>query len=127
MNKQNKKVMLVVFIQLVTAATFIVGAKWASRTIYIYYQSYFADIVIPFAFYFLLTTRENETRFLNVWWKRALVILALTATSESLQYFGIYALARVFDPIDYVMYVVGVFIAVMVDRKIFSRVLPFWD
>jgi hypothetical protein len=119
-------VALVVLMQLIIASIFIVGARWASRPVYLFFQSYFADIIIPFAFYFLLTMQGDETRFLNSWWKRGLAILALTFTSETLQYFGIYALASVFDPLDYAMYVFGVSLAAFVDRKIFTRIFSFW-
>jgi hypothetical protein len=124
---QNKKVRLVVFMQLIIASIFIVGAAWASRPVYLFFQSYFADIVIPFAFYFLLTMKEDETKYLNAWWKKALAILALTFVSETLQYFGVYALASVFDPKDYLMYTVGVLLAAFVDRKMFTRAFTFWD
>ncbi|OGM09108.1 hypothetical protein A2159_00605 [Candidatus Woesebacteria bacterium RBG_13_34_9] len=122
-----KKVILVVFMQLVIALIFVIGAGWASLPVYLFFQSYFADIIIPFAFYFLLTMQGDGNKFLNAWWKRALVILALTFASETLQYFGVYALARVFDPMDYLMYVIGVLLAAYVDRKIFTHAFSFWD
>jgi hypothetical protein len=127
MKINGKKVMVVILMQLTIATIFVIGARWASRPIYLFFQSYFADIIIPFAFYFLLTMQGNETRFLNTWWKRGLAILVLTFASETLQYFGIYALATVFDPMDYLMYVGGVLLAAFVDRKIFSRAFYFWD
>ncbi len=127
MEIKTKKIRLVVFMQLVIASFFVVGARWASLPVYLFFQSYFADIIIPFSFYFLLTMSGDETKYLNAWWKRALAILALTFASETLQYFGIYALARVFDPVDYLMYVIGVLLAAFVDRKIFTRTFSFWD
>lgn len=127
MQIKNKKVRLVVFMQLIIASIFVIGAGWASPPVYLFFQSYFADIIIPFAFYFLLTVRGDKSKYLNAWWKRALTILALTFTSEMLQYFGIYALARVFDPMDYLMYVIGVLLAAYVDRKIFTQAFSFWD
>lgn len=127
MNIRNKKVILVVFLQLVIASIFVIGARWASRPVYLLFQSYFADIIIPFSFYFLLTLRGNETKLFNTWWKRILAILALSFTSETLQYFEVYTLASIFDPIDYLMYVIGVLLAVFVDRKIFPRTFSFWN
>ncbi len=56
-----------------------------------------------------------------------MVVFALCTTSEILQYFGIFALARVFDPIDIVMYGIGVLLASIVDRKVFTRIFSFWD
>lgn len=127
MDKQSKRVRLVILIELVIASIFIIGADWTSHAFYILYQSYYADVFLPFGFYFLLSMKGNESVFLNTWWKKALAVFALTATSETLQYFGIYALARVFDPLDYVMYGVGVLLAALVDRKLFSKIFSFWD
>lgn len=122
---QNKRITLVVTLELVIAVLFIIGAKWAPHDIYILYQSYFADIFLPFGFYFLLTINDKNI-FFDKWWKRALAVFALTATSETLQYFEIYALARVFDPVDYIMYAIGVIFAVIVDRTVLTKNCSFW-
>ncbi len=113
--------------QLFIAVFFILGADKTNRSFYILYQSYFADIFIPFGFYFLLSLKGEESKYFNIWWKKALVVFALCTTSEILQYFGIFALARVFDPIDTVMYGIGVLLASIVDRKVFTRIFSFWD
>jgi hypothetical protein len=122
-NNNKAKTNLVVAIELLIAGGFIIGVDWADEATYTLYQSYYADIVIPFGFYFLLTLNQQFVH----WWQRASVIFALCTTSEILQYFGVYALARVFDPIDIVMYGIGVLLAAFVDRRIFSRVFTFWD
>lgn len=127
MNNQSKRTKLIIFIQLIIALFFVVGADKASRSIYIQYQSYFADIFIPFGFYFLLSIKGDESRYFNAWWKKSLAIFLLCATSEILQYYGIFALARVFDPMDFVMYGLGVLLAAFVDRVIFTRTFSFWD
>jgi hypothetical protein len=44
-----------------------------------------------------------------------------------MQYFGVYALASVFDPLDYLMYGIGVLLAAFVDRAILRCTLPGWD
>jgi hypothetical protein len=126
-NLRHKKIRLVVIFELVIASLFIIGTEWAGQDIDILFHSYFSDVFLPFGFYFLLTMSGDETKYLNSWWKKALVILALTFTSETLQYFGVYALARVFDPLDYLMYGVGVLFAVAVDRKIFTKIFLFWE
>ena len=54
MSKKSKKVVLVIGLQLVIAVFFVLGADRANRSAYILYQSYFADIFLPFGFYFLL-------------------------------------------------------------------------
>ena len=127
MSKKSKRNGLVIGIQLVIAAFFILGADRANRSLYILYQSYFADIFLPFGFYFLLSLVKNKHPVFKEWWVKALSVFVLCATSETLQYFGIFALARVFDPLDFVMYGLGVGLAIIVDRQIFSRFLSFWN
>ena len=113
--------------QLFIAVFFILGADKTNRSLYILYQSYFADIFIPFGFYFLLSLGAAESKYSNTWWKKALAIFALCTISEILQYFGIFALAMIFDPVDIVMYGIGVLLASIVDRKVFTRMFSFWD
>jgi hypothetical protein len=124
--KNDKKMRLIIVIQLLIVAGFVIGTNWASQVVYITYQSYYADIFLPFSFYFLISIKGDNNRYFNTWWKKALAVFLLVATSETLQYFGIYALARVFDPIDYVMYGLGVLLAAFIDKIIFTRTFRFW-
>jgi hypothetical protein len=127
MSNKSKKVVLVVGLQLVIAVFFISGVDRAYPSAYIIYQSYFADIFLPFGFYFLLTLVQDKHPVFKKWHVKALSIFTLCSTSEILQFFGIFALARVFDPLDFVMYGIGVLLAVFVDRKLFTKYLSFWD
>lgn len=111
---------------LIIAGIFVIGADWANETIHRFFHSYFADIIIPFGFYLLLILNEENFVFLKKWQVKAGTVFALCALSETLQYFDIYALARVFDPIDYVMYGLGVIFAVFVDRVILKKMFSFW-
>lgn len=126
MRNKTKKITLITGLQLFIAAFFVLGAERASHSLYILYQSYFADIFLPFGFYFLLSLLENQHSFFRKWWIKGLSVFFLCATSEVLQYFGVFALARVFDPIDFIMYGVGIGLAVIVDRHIFFKYYNFW-
>lgn len=127
MKDSSKKKVLILILQLFLSIVFIVAKGWMSGSMKIWYQSYFADVIIPFSFYFLLVLVGDTHSRLEKWWVKALLVFGLCALSETLQYFGIYALARVFDPVDYVMYGVGVLLAAFVDRQIFRRLFSFWD
>ena len=127
MDINNKKTRLVIILELIIASFFIVGADWAGHNINLIFKSYFADMFLPFGFYFLLSIKGDHSKYFNSWWKKAVSVFALVATSETLQYFGFYALARVFDPVDYVMYAIGVMFAAFVDRKIFTKSFSFWN
>lgn len=121
-----KKKTLVILIALLTAGIFIIGADWTNETIRRLFHSYFADLAIPFCYYFLLVLVEEKQPWLRHWYNKAVVVFGLCATSETLQYFSIYALASVFDPWDYAMYAAGVLLAALVDRVVFRRCFGFW-
>jgi hypothetical protein len=125
-NVIDKKVSMVVGIQLLIALVFISGVGRTNQSIRNLYHSYFADIALPFGLYFLLSLNESRHAFLRPWRAKALAVFALCAGSETLQFFGIYALARVFDPLDFVMYGLGVLAAAAVDRVVLARSFSFW-
>jgi hypothetical protein len=116
----NNKKKVIIGIELALAMLFIIGADWAGETVHRLFHSYFADIIIPFSFYLLLFLCEDKCVFFKKWYIKAGAVFALCALSETLQYFGLFALARVFDPIDYGMYAVGVILAVLFDRTVLS-------
>ena len=123
----DKKALLVIGLEVLLACVFVAGAGMADGPARTFYQSYAADIIIPFSFYFLLTLSERRHPVLKAWWVKLLAIFALCSASEVLQFFGVFALARVFDPLDFVMYGVGVLLAAGVDRLVLARSLAFWD
>lgn len=114
-------------LQLLTALLFAGGRGWMRGSLRVVYQSYAADVIIPFSFYFLLFLISDNHPQLKPWWVKALLVFGLCALSETLQYFGVFALARVFDPVDYLMYGLGVLLAAFVDRQIFTRIFLFWE
>lgn len=122
----NKKIVVVITL-LIIASLFIIGADWASENIHRFFHNYFADIAIPFGYYLLLVLIEDKNKFIRKWYVKAIAVFALCSLSETLQYFGIYALASVFDPIDFVMYASGVLLAAFTDRIIFTRLFRFWQ
>lgn len=122
---KNKKIIVVITL-LIIASIFLIGADWASETTHQLFHSYFADIAIPFGYYLLLTLLEDRYKLIQKWYIKAGAVFVLCALSETLQYFGVYALATVFDPLDYVMYALGVVLAVFVDKIIFKKMFSFW-
>jgi hypothetical protein len=122
---KNKKTAVVITL-LIVSIFFIIGADWAGEAAHQLFHSYFADIAIPFGYYLLLVLLEDKHRSIKKWYIKAGVVLLLCALSETLQYFGIYALATVFDPLDYLMYALGVVLAAFIDRIIFKNIFRFW-
>ncbi len=121
---KNKRTIIVITL-LIIASIFVIGADWTNDTIHRFFHSYFADIALPFGFYFLLVLLENKYEPIKKWYIKAGSVFVLCASSETLQYFGVYALARVFDPLDYLMYAIGVVLAAFVDRVIYRRMFSF--
>ena len=123
---KNKK-FIIVITMLIISSIFVIGADWASKTINRLFHSYFADIAIPFGYYLLLVLLEDKFKPIKKWFIKAGAVFTLCALSETLQYFDIYALARVFDPMDYVMYALGTILAIFVDRILFKKLFEFWN
>ena len=72
MNINNKKIQIVVGIQLLIALIFFIGADWAGEEARRFFHSYYADFALPFGFYFLLIMVENKWRFVRTWHGKAL-------------------------------------------------------
>jgi glycopeptide antibiotics resistance protein len=93
--------------------------------------SYANDLIQPFAFYFFLCLAE---RWLKTWQVRALIALAIPVLLElgqllyqlfytrlqTAHYFG------AFDPMDIVVYIIGVGLAVLIERKVFTKLFKNW-
>ncbi|MFC2085156.1 hypothetical protein ACFLS9_08870 [Bacteroidota bacterium] len=126
-NKFIKKITVIVIIQLIIAAAhfFRIG-RFFDGQLYILYYSYFSDLALPFGFYFLLCGNAQKVPFLRRWTNKAIIVFSAAATAEILQYFGIYALGITFDPVDILMYGIGVLFAAFVDTQIFPRIFKFW-
>ncbi len=91
-----------------------------------YYSSYFSDLVLPFGAYFLLALSEDQIPLFRSWFGKAGAVLILTTAAETAQYFGFYALGVTFDPLDIVMYAVGVLLAALLDVRVFARHVNGW-
>lgn len=89
--------------------------------------SYANDLIQPFAFYFFLCLAEC---WLNTWKVRGLIAFAIPTLIEIGQ--GLYYqftpthYVGSFDPLDILMYAMGVGLAIFVERKIFAKLLKFW-
>jgi hypothetical protein len=121
-----KKKLIIIGIQIGLAFLHVIGiGRNSTNTLFILSASYFSDLVLPFGFYFLLILLGDSLHIFQRWWIRALVIFLAATTAEIAQYFGIYALGRTFDPIDILVYALGVLLAILIDLT-FSRLFNFW-
>ena len=89
--------------------------------------SYAKALIQPFAFYFFLCLGD---RWLGTWHSRALVAFSIPTLLElgQLLYYQVWTghYVGAFDPIDIMMYAIGVGLAAAVEQKIFSKLLTVW-
>jgi hypothetical protein len=89
-------------------------------------SSYFSDLALPFAFYYLLCFIDDRVPFLRPAATKAGAVFLAAAGAELLQAVGIPALGRTFDPWDFGMYAAGVGLAATLDRLLLCRLVPAW-
>ena len=87
-------------------------------------NGYLMDVLVPLAFYLLLTLPEIPQ--LQPWPVKALLVFGAAASVEVAQFFGMPILGQTFDPLDFVMYGLGVALAVLLDTVVLPRVLLSW-
>ncbi len=102
---------------------------------WVLWVSYANDLLQPFAFYFFLCLGE---RWLKTWQVRALIALAIPVLLEfgqllyQLFYPVLYDRLQIvhyfgaFDPMDIVMYVIGIGLAVLFERKVLAKLFKNW-
>jgi hypothetical protein len=88
-----------------------------------YYYSYFSDIAVPFGIYFLLCLSDDQIRLLGNWYIKAIGVFGLASIMEISQAFGIPVLGQTFDPLDFLMFAIGVLSAALFDRALFYRLI----
>jgi len=122
------RTIVVVSIMLTIAAVHFLrlGTLFEGRLFTLYY-GYFSDIIVPFGMYFLLCINDASLRFLRDWRIKAVIVFTISSLTEVGQAFGVPLLGQTFDPMDFVMFGVGVLLAVMVDRLLFVRIFSFWS
>jgi hypothetical protein len=95
---------------------------------WILWMSYAKDLLQPFALYFLFCLGAN---WVKTWQWRALLAFGIPALIEFGQYLyyrfpsGYYMGS--FDPLDILVYAIGVGLAVMLEQKILAKWFPFWQ
>jgi hypothetical protein len=112
----RRRVVAVAVVAGVAAIHMLRIGSYLQGTAYRLYYSYASDVLLPFAMYFVLCLNERHLAVLGDWRAKALVILAAASGAEVLQGFGVPVLGRTFDPLDFVMYGIGVFAALVVER-----------
>jgi len=122
--KIRVSVALAVILGVALAHAFRLGSTFQGD-LYSLYYSFASDIILPLAAYFLLVLSEATWAFfLRSRWLKALLVFAGAAIAEILQGFGIPALGVTFDPLDFGMYALGAFLAMLLDSLLLPRTSP---
>jgi len=87
-------------------------------------NGYLLDILVPFAFYFLLCL--SEFSLLKSWIVKSILVFGAGFSVEIAQFFGVPIFGRTFDPVDFIMYGIGVILAATLDTTVFPRIFESW-
>lgn len=121
--QKRRRVLIVGMVVAVAMIHFVIGSCY-SGPYPEFVNGYLLDILLPMSFYFLLCLTGISA--LRSWAAKASLVFLAAAGVELAQYFGIPLLGRTFDPLDFVMYASGVFLAAFLDTVLFPRVFRFW-
>jgi hypothetical protein len=87
-------------------------------------NGYLLDILVPFAFYFLLCLKEFS--LLKSWIVKSVLVFGAASLVEIAQLFGVPIFGQTFDPVDFTMYGIGVILAAILDTTVLPRIVGFW-
>jgi len=82
-------------------------------------NGYLIDLFLPLAMYLVLGLPERPLALSRV--ARVCVVLSVGCSVEALQYFGVPIFGRTFDPVDLVMYALGVAAGIVLEAGILPR------
>lgn len=99
---------------------------WLSPQLQVAHRSWFSDLSLPFAGYFLLCFVDDRAPWLQAAAAKALLVFSVATGAELLQGVGIPLLGRTFDPWDIVMYAMGAGVAALLDAIVLSRLIRGW-
>ena len=122
MNEQslvNRRV-VVVFIALIVGLLHFVTGPGYRGPFPAFVNGYLIDILLPFAMYLVLGIADQSILHSSI--VRGTLVFAVGAITETLQYFGVPIFGQTFDSLDYLMFGVGIGLAVVFERIVLSRI-----
>ena len=115
----NRKLIVVSIALGVGALHFLTGPGYRGP-LPVFVNGYMIDILLPFAMYLVLGVAEQSLLRSDI--ARGVLVFGTGAVTETLQYFGIPIFGQTFDPLDYVMFAIGIGLAILFERIVLSRV-----
>lgn len=109
----------VIAINLATAALHFIAGPGYEGPLRAFVSGYLIDLILPFALVLLLGVGLERAPALAAPLVRGLLVVLFGVTVELFQYFGVHLFGRTADPLDVLMYVSGVALALLFERLFF--------
>jgi len=119
----RKKVVIISIMILIALIHFFTGSNYKGPYPG-FVNGYLLDILVPFGFYFLSCLIKFP--LLKSWIVRSILVFGVASFTEIAQFFGVPIFGQTFDPVDFVMFGMGVILATIFDIIVFPRIFDFW-
>jgi hypothetical protein len=114
----SRRVIVVVIAVVVGLLHFLTGPGYRGP-FPVFVNGYMIDLLLPFAMYLVLGLAEHSILRSRI--VRGTVVFAIGAVSETLQYFGVPIFGSTFDLLDYVMFGIGIGLAIGFEEIVLFR------
>jgi hypothetical protein len=111
---------IIVAIALAVGALHFVTGPGYRGPLPVFVNGYLIDALLPFAMVLVLGVADHPVSRSGI--LRGIAVFAVGAVTETLQYFGVPIFGRTFDPLDYLMFGVGIGLAVVFERLVLSKI-----
>ena len=115
----NRKIIVVFIAVVVGLLLFITGIKY-NGPFPVFVNGYMIDILLPFAMYLVLGVPKQSILRSGIAW--GVFVFSIGAITETLQYFSVPIFGRTFDLLVYLMFGLGIGLAVVFERYVLSRI-----
>ena len=115
----NRKAIVVFIAVVVGLLHFLTGPRYRGP-FPAFVNGYLIDILLPFSMYLVLAVAKQSILRSRI--ARGVFVFAIGAATETLQYFGVPIFGRTYDLLDYLMFGVGIGLAVVFEKMVLSRI-----
>jgi hypothetical protein len=112
----NRKVIVVSIAVFVGLLHLITGPGYHGP-LRVFVNGYMIDILLPFAMYLILGVSGQPIARSGL--ARGALVFAIGAIAETMQYFGVPIFGQTFDPLDYLMFGIGIGLAALLEGIVF--------
>ena len=114
----NRKVIVVIIALIVGLLHFVTGPSYEGPFPN-FVNGYMIDILLPFAMFLVFTIARQNIIKSNI--TKGIIIFLIGVVSETLQYFGLPIFGTTFDPLDYLMFLIGIITAYFFNKYYLTK------